>query len=478
MKPSNIIYTISFLSLILSIALLFPLAFSIYYRDGLEFAYVMQIAILLLFGSVLKLFTEKPPELTIREGFMTVTLTWLVLSLFGSIPFMFSGFVPSFTDAFFEAMSGFTTTGASILTDIEALPKSVLFWRDMTQWMGGMGVITLAVAIFPYLGTGGSQLFKAEAPGPIKDKISPRISETAKILWFIYFLLTVAEIVLLIFGGVSFFESVCTALGTMATGGFSPRNASIAAYSPYVQYIVILFMFLAGTNFSLHYWFLKGRLSAYTQNPEFRFFAGVIAIAFILIVVFRMIQGETFSERFIRGSLFQTISIITTTGFITEDYEKWPFVTQLILLSLMFIGGCTTSTGGGMKNVRVQIFFKYVNVELKKLFSPHGIFPIKIGDKPVPENIFLNILAFIGLYILIFFIGVLAMAGLGMDIASSIGAAATALGNIGPGLARVGPVDNFAHVPVLGKWILSVLMMIGRLEIFTVLVIFTRQFWR
>ncbi len=479
MKPSNIAYTLSVLLLILTGAFIVPLGFSIYYRDGLEIAYATQMAIMLLFGLALKFFIERPTELTIREGFLTVALSWLFLSLFGCIPFMASGFIPGFTDAFFETISGFTTTGASILTDIEALPKSLLLWRDMTQWLGGMGVITLAVAIFPFLGTGGSQLFKAEVPGPIKDKISPRISETAKILWFVYFIFTVAQILLLMLGGVSFFESVCTSFGTMATGGFSPRNASIAAYSSaYVHYIVLIFMFIAGTNFSLHYWFLKGRLSSYHKNPEFRFFVGVILIAFIMIVIFRFIQGEAFSEVAIRSSLFQTISLITTTGFITEDYAKWPFVTQVILLSLMFVGGCTTSTGGGIKNVRIHILFKYINVEIKKLFSPRGIFPIKIGDKPVSESILLNILAFITLYGLIFFLGVLAMTGLGMDIVTSIGAAATSIGNVGPGLGNVGPVYNYAHVPALGKWILAFLMMIGRLEIFTVLVIFTRSFWR
>jgi trk system potassium uptake protein TrkH len=479
LKLSNILYTLSVLLLILSAAFVAPLSFSVYYKDGLALVYAVQIAVMLLLGFALKFFIPKPTELTIREGFLTVALVWIILSLFGCIPFMASGYIPCFTDAFFETMSGFTTTGASILTDIEALPKSLLLWRDMTQWLGGMGVITLAVAIFPYLGTGGSQLFKAEVPGPIKDKISPRISETAKLLWFVYFIFTGAEIVLLMSGGVSFFESVCTSFGTMATGGFSPRNASIAAYSSaYVHYIVLIFMFIAGTNFSLHYWFLKGRLSSYHTNPEFRFFAGVIVTAFILIVVFRWMNGEDLSEASIRGSLFQTVSLITTTGFITEDYETWPFVTQIILVALMFVGGCTTSTGGGIKNIRIQILFKYLNVEIKKLFSPHGIFPVKIGDRPVPENMLSNILAFIALYGLIFFFGVLAMSGLGMDVVSSIGAAAATMGNIGPGLGSVGPVDNFAHIPALGKWVLSSLMMIGRLEIFTILVIFTRSFWR
>lgn len=431
-----------------------------------------------LLSLILRSFAKRPTELTIKEGFLTVTLSWITLSLFGSIPFMVSGFIPHLTDAFFETMSGFTTTGASILTDIETLPKSLLLWRNMTQWLGGMGVIALAVAILPFLGVGGVQLFKAEVPGPIKDKISPRISETAKILWGVYIIFTVAETILLMFGGLSFFESLCTTFGTMATGGFSPRNASIGAYpSAYVHYVITLFMFIAGVNFSLHYWALRGRLNHYFSNPEFRFFLGVVSMALGCIMMARLFGGEIISEELFRSSLFQTVSILTTTGFVTHDYEQWPFVTQVILLSLMFIGGCTSSTGGGIKNVRIQILFKYLGAELRKLFHPHGVFPIKMKDKTVPESIVSNIMGFILLYLLIFFFGVMAMAGLGLDIDTSIGAVAATLGNVGPGIGGVGPVDNYSHLPILGKWILSFMMMVGRLEIYTVLVIFTRHFW-
>jgi trk system potassium uptake protein TrkH len=478
LKISNIAHTLSGLLLILSGSFILPLAFSFYYKEGLQFIYALQIAGMLLLSLILKSFIRRPTELTVREGFLTVTLSWVILSLFGSIPFMVSGFIPSFTDAFFETMSGFTTTGASILTDIEALPRSLLLWRDMTQWLGGMGVIALAIAIFPYLGVGGFQLFKAEVPGPIKDRISPRIGETARILWMVYLLFTVAETILLMLGGLSFFESLCTTFGTLATGGFSPRNASIAAYSsPYIHYIVTLFMFIAGVNFSLHYWALKGKLGRYFKNSEFRFFGIVICIALGLIMVARWMGGEIFSEKLFRDSLFQTISIVTTTGFVTHDYEQWPFVTHIILLALMFIGGCTSSTGGGIKNVRVLVLLKEMGSELRRLFHPHGIFPVRVGDKPVPENVVSNVVVFIALYMLIFLFGVLAMAGLGLDIDTSIGAVAATLGNVGPGIGTVGPVDNYSHIPILGKWVLSFLMMTGRLEIFTVLVIFTRHFW-
>jgi trk system potassium uptake protein TrkH len=341
-----------------------------------------------------------------------------------------------------------------------------------------MGVIALAVAIFPYLGVGGFQLFKAEVPGPIKDRISPRISETARILWMVYLIFTLAQTILLMLGGLSFFESLCTTFGTLATGGFSPRNASIAAYpSPYIHYIVTLFMFIAGVNFSLHYWALKGKWRHYFKNSEFRFFGTIICIALGWIMGARWMGGEIFSEELFRGSLFQTVSIVTTTGFVTRDYEQWPFVTHIILLALMFIGGCTSSTGGGIKNVRVLVLLKEMGAELKKLFHPHGIFPIKIGDKAVPESAVSSVVVFIALYMLIFLFGVLAMAGLGLDIDTSIGAVAATLGNVGPGIGTVGPVDNYSHIPILGKWVLSFLMMTGRLEIFTVLVIFTRRFW-
>jgi trk system potassium uptake protein TrkH len=482
LKFSNIAYTLSGLWLILSGCFTIPLAFSFYYRDGLLLVYAFQMGGMLLLWLIFRLFTKKPTELTVREGFLTVTLSWVTLSLFGLVPFMVSGFIPDFTDAFFETMSGFTTTGASILTNIEAFPKSLLVWRNMTQWLGGMGVIALAVAILPFLGVGGVQLFKAEVPGPIKDKISPRISGTAKILWIVYLIFTVAETILLMLGGLSFFESLCTTFGTMATGGFSPRNESIAAYSsPYVHYVIIVFMFIAGVNFSLHYWALKGRLSHYMRNPEFRFFLGIITSALALIMAARLAsvtRGEILYEEFFRSSLFQTVSIVTTTGFVTQNYVQWPFVTQIILLSLMFIGGCTSSTGGGIKNVRIQILLKYIGSELKKLFHPRGVFPIKVGEKHVPDNIVSNIMGFIILYFLIFFFGVMVMAGLGIDMDTSIGAVAATLGNVGPGIGKVGPAGDYSHLPILGKWILSFLMMTGRLEIFTVLVIFTRHFWR
>lgn len=479
MRLSNILYLLSSLWLLLSGFFLLPLGFSLYEKDGLHFLYLIQMIGMALFSLLIRFLTKRPVEFQIREAFLTVTLCWVTFSFFGAIPFMISGYIPNLTDAFFETMSGFTTTGATILKDIEALPKSLLLWRNMTQWLGGMGVIALAVAILPFLGVGGVQLFKAEVPGPIKDKLSPRISETAKILWGVYFIFTIAEILLLKIGGLSLFDSICVTFGTLATGGYTPTNNSIAAYpSPYIHYVIIVFMFIAGGNFSLHYWALKGRVRHYISNPEFLFFLGVILVTTGVVLLARLLRGDILSEELIRNSLFQIVSIVTTTGFVTEDYERWPFVAQILLLALMMFGGCTSSTGGGMKQVRVMVVFKFIHSELKKLFHPHGIFPIRMGERTVNESLVLNIMGFVATYILVFFLSVLVMSGLGLDIDTAAGAVAATLGNVGPGIGGVGPVENYSHIPVLGKWVLSFLMLVGRLELFTVLVIFTRTFWR
>jgi trk system potassium uptake protein TrkH len=476
---NHIAYSLSGLLLILGGSFSLPLAFSLYFQEGLHRLFGVQAAAMLMAGLVLRRVIPRPDHLSLREGFLIVSLSWVIMSFLGALPFMLSGFIPSLTDAFFETMSGFTTTGASILKDIEALPKSMLVWRSMTHWLGGMGIIALAVAIFPSLGVGAGQLFKAEAPGPVKERISPRISETAKILWMIYLLFTVAETVLLMMGGLDFFESLCTTFGSLATGGFSPRNASIAAYpSPYIHYVVIFFMFISGANFNLHYFFFKGRWTIYGRDSEFRFYGGVVLFATGLIILIRCLGGKAFSEDLFRGSLFQTVSLLTTTGFISDDFERWPLATHVILLFLMFIGGCTSSTGGAIKNIRILIVLKQTGSELKKLFHPHGVFPIKIGNKPIPDATVSNVTGFFILYMLIFGFSVLAMAWLGLELDTSIGAVAACLGNIGPGMGTVGPVDNYGHLPAVGKWILSMLMMVGRLEIYTVLIIFLPRFWR
>lgn len=479
MKRANILYVLSRLCIIAGGFFLLPLVFSFYYLDGIHFHYIFTIAGILALSGVTWPFTSKPTELTTREGFLVVNLCWIGFALFGSVPFMTTGYIPSLTDAFFESMSGFTTTGATILCDIEVLPKSLLLWRNMTQWLGGMGVIALAVAIFPFTGMGGAHLFKAEVPGPSKDKISSRISDTAKLLWGVYLIFTVAQTAMLMVGGLSLFDALCITFGTLATGGFAPLNTSIAQIpSPYVHYTTIFFMTVAGINFNLHYWALRGNLTHYFKNPELKLYVSIIGGSTILIALIRVFLGTNFSEELVRDCLFQVVSLMTTTGFVTKDYELWPAATQFLLLLVMFVGGCASSTGGAIKAVRILVLFKYIGTEVKKLFYSRGIFPVKMAGKPVPENLVSNILAFIALYMLFFIFGTLALTCVGLDILSAAGAAAATLGNVGPGLGSVGPVDNFAHVPVVGKWVLSFLMLAGRLELFTVLVLFTGRFWK
>jgi trk system potassium uptake protein TrkH len=479
MRFSNVAYALSQLLLILGAAFIPSVAFSVIDGDGLFWIFLAEAAGLAAVSLLLRVLNLKPREITVREGFLIVSLAWVMMSFLGSLPFVLSGYVPSFTDGFFETMSGFTTTGASILTDIEALPRSLLFWRSLTHWLGGMGVIALAVALFPFLGAGGFQLFKAESPGPIKDRIVPSTQQTAGILWMIYIGLSVMETVLLIAGGMPGFDAVCVTFGTMATGGFAIKNASIAAYSsPFLQYVIIVFMFLAGTNFTLHYGLLRGRIKEYFANSEFRFYAFIILSALMLITVNVISSGDPFCEDTVRGSLFQTVSIITTTGFITKDYGYWPHFSQMVLVILMVIGACATSTGGGIKNIRVLVLLRSVGAQLKKLLHPSSVVPVKINGRVVSEGTVANVLAFLSLYLLLFIGGVLVILAVGLDIPSSIGAVAASLSNIGPGIGVVGPAENYSAVHPLGKWVLSFLMMIGRLEIFSVVIIFRRSFWR
>ncbi|NTW24929.1 MAG: TrkH family potassium uptake protein, partial [Lentimicrobium sp.] len=398
--------------------------------------------------------------------------------VFGAIPFMLSGVTQSYTDAFFETMSGFTTTGASIFTDIESIPKGILFWRSLTHWIGGMGIIVLSLAVLPVLGIGGMQLFMAEVPGITPDKLHPRITQTAQRLWGIYVLLTFVLTLLLMLGGMNLFDALCHAFGTMATGGFGTKNDSVAGFSPYIQYVIIIFMFLAGVNFTLHYFALKGKFKKIITNEELRnyFYVVIIATAIIASALY-IIQGQP-AEKSFRDSLFQVVSIVTTTGFVSTDYLLWPFFAWFLIFLLMFTGGCAGSTGGGIKMVRILLLFKNSLLELKRLIHPLAIIPVRLNGKSVPQNIIFNVLAFFLIYIIIFAFGSLALTFLGLEFESAVGATAACLGNIGPGLGIVGPVLNFGLVPDAGKWLLSLLMLLGRLELFTVLILFSSSFWK
>jgi trk system potassium uptake protein TrkH len=471
---------LGFLLLIEAIGIFLALPFSLYYGDNDISAIVISGILSALTGGVMIVLTwNYREEPGIREGYAIVTFGWILLSVFGALPFLLSGYIPNFADAFFETMSGFTTTGATILTDIERLPHGLLFWRSLTHWFGGMGIILLSIAILPILGVGGMQLFKAEVPGVVYDKLTPRIKETAAILWSVYLGLTILEIILLMLGNMPFFDSVCHTFGTMATGGFSTKNASIGFYqSPYIQYVIIIFMFLAGVNFVFHYHALKGDFSAFQRSTEFRLYSGIIIGASAFGAVYHWINSGLGPEQSFRDSLFQVVSIMTTTGFGTADYEKWSGFLQVMLFLLMFVGGMAGSTGGGVKVVRLSIVLRMSKNAIRRQIHPRAIYLTRIDGKKVSDDILYNVITFVMIFVLIFFIGSIIMSATGLDLESAFGSTIACLGNIGPGLGSVGPTDNYAHITWFGKYVLSFLMLIGRLELFTVLVLFSRSYWR
>lgn len=479
----NLRIIIGILGLLLSISglsMLLCIPFSIYYgEDWLTFVYSSGITLLVGISCWLVGQKEKNRELKKRDGYLVVTLGWLMMAFFGTLPYFFSGSIDFFTNAFFETMSGFTTTGASILNDIEAMPKGILFWRSLTQWIGGMGIIVLTVAILPILGIGGIQLFVAEAPGIGPEKLKPRIKDTAKRLWLIYLGLTTLEMILLMFGGMSFFDAINHSLTTMATGGFSTKQDSIAFFnSAYIQYVIVFFMFAAGTNFTIIYFGIKGKFKKLWQNEEFRVYLLITALLSICVGITIYLLGGISTEQAFRDALFQTVSIFTTTGYVASDYTQWmPFLTMLFF-SLMFIGASSGSTAGGVKIVRHIILFKNSFLEMKRQLHPSAVIPVRLNHKAINRDTTFQVLAFMMIYFLIFAVGSIAIALTGVDVMTAIGASATSLGNIGPGLGLVGPVNNFAHMPDASKWILNILMLLGRLELFTVLMLFTPYFWK
>ncbi|MFO7616802.1 MAG: TrkH family potassium uptake protein [Bacteroidales bacterium] len=431
-------------------------------------------------GIAAVLFTSHTTSnLSRREAFFVVTTGWLTISFFGSLPFLLSGYIPNLTDAFFETMSGFTTTGATILDDIEALPRGLLFWRAMTQWLGGMGIIVLALSFLPAFGIGGMQLYTAEAPGMTVDKVSPRVYQTARTIWGLYFFLTLLEMVLLMFGGLSWFDSICHSFTTMATGGFSTKQASIAYWqSPYIQYVITLFMLIAGTNFTLMFFALRGKPGRLFRHEEWRYYILFILGFTALIFAGLMLTNGGRVEETFRNALFTVVSIMTTTGFITTDYLKWAPVLTMLVFALFFFGASIGSTGGGVKIMRIGILLKNSYYELRRLIHPHAVIPVRFNQLCVEPKIVNNILAFFMFYVGIFFISSIIMTLFEPDMSTSMGAVASCLGNIGPGLGSVGPVNSYSHIHDVGKWFLSLLMMTGRLELFTVLIIFTPSFWQ
>jgi trk system potassium uptake protein TrkH len=466
---------------------------SFIYKDGVTFNLLLAGIVTIVIGSLIMFTTRKNrKELQKRDGFMIVTFGWIFMSLTGTLPYLFTGAIPSFTNAFFETMSGYTTTGATILNDIEILPEGILFWRSITHWIGGMGIIVLAIAILPLLGIGGMELFAAEAPGPGSDKLHPRITDTAKRLWLIYVGYTIAESILLNLAGMSLFDAVNQSLSTLSTGGFSTKNTSIAYWNdqPLIQYIIIVFMFLAGTNFVLSYFAFKTKFSKILKDEEFKmYFFGIIVFTVIVAsgiyfgadnsgssVDHPMVLGEF--ESAIRHGLFQVIAIVTTTGFVSADFTLWtPFLTVLFF-GLMFLGGSAGSTAGGIKIVRHIIMIKNGILEFRRTLHPHAILPVRYNKKAVHQPIVYNILAFFILYLLSFIIGVMVFSYLGLDFKTALGGAVSTLGNVGPAFGDLGPAENYGSIPKMAKWWATALMLIGRLELFTVLILLTPFFWR
>ncbi len=474
-----ILHILGFLLMIEGLLMLSGIPFSLYYCETKCHSLLYSGIITSGIGLITWFFTRKASRnFGKREGYIIVAVSWLVITIFGTLPYLLSGVISDFTNAFFETMSGFTTTGATILTDIEAVPRGLLFWRSMTHWIGGMGIIVLSVAIMPLLGIGGMQLFIAEMPGVTLDKLHPRITQTAKRLWIIYVMLTIAQTVLLMFGGMSFFDSLCHTFATMSTGGFSTRNTSVAGFSPYIQYIIILFMILAGTNFTLHYLALNGRIREIWRNEEFRYYI-LFTVGFsILTGILLIILGGSGVEKTFRDAMFQVVSIVTTTGFVTSDYLMWPGQLWIIIFLLMFIGGSAGSTGGGIKIARQVLLLKNSALEFKRIIHPQAIIPVKFNGKAVSPEIIHIVVAFFLFYLLTFFAGTFIMTLIGLDFETAIGATIASLGNIGPGLGAVGPVENYSALPALAKWTCSFLMMLGRLELFTVMILFSASFWK
>ena len=533
MNKHFIIFSVGRLLEILAFILFIPAAIAFFEIQSRVFpdilfnykllGFIIAIISAFICGTLLKIIGSR--ELTgtgIREGFAIVTFGWIILTLFGSIPLFVhfitqvefvttSSVIRAFTDAYFEIMSGFTTTGATIITNIEALPRGLLFWRSLTHWLGGMGIVTLALAILPVFGIASYQMFRGEVPGPTSERLKPRLAQTAKILWGVYALLTLVEVILLSFGGMSIFDALCHAFGTMATGGFSTKSGSIGAFnSAYIDWVVIVFMFFAGMNFVIHYQVLFARKwKLIKNNREFRFYSAVLLTAITAAVIvlhvrglapreqiassFRStpLSGEQLAEKItveeakirtmhdtVRNAAFQVVSITTTTGYSTADSDTWPNFIRFMLVVLMFFGGCAGSTGGGMKMTRIMVGIKTAWREVKTIIQPRLISPIMIGEKELKEKQVANIVGFIALFLGCFVIFSAIMSFLIGDFTTAVTSVVATMCNIGPGLSGVGASQNYAWIPIPGKWVLALCMLLGRLEIYTVLIAFSPLSWK
>lgn len=482
MSWRHLLHVVGAVLLAIGVAMLAPVVVSVVYREWSEIPGLVGAAAATgLVGFGLWRYFDRPGELSTREGFAAVGLAWIALAIFGSLPYLFTGSISNVTDAFFEAAAGITTTGASVIPDPGLLPHGVVFWRSLTQWFGGMGIIVLGVAILPLLGMGAVQLARAESPGPTPDRLTPRFSETAKRLWYVYLALTGIEVVLLTFGDMSLFESINHSLTTLSTGGYSTNAGSLGAFSSYSQWVVIVFMTLAGINFTLHYKVAVRDRTAYFKSVGLRVYLGLIFVAAVLMIIGTW--GGSVSTT-IRDGLFTAVSIITTTGYGTADFGAWVPALGVMIVGLMFVGGMAGSTSGAIKSDRLAILSEASRTDVRRLIHPRGVFVTRVGKDPIPDLVVETVQTFFLLYMFSFMTGVFLMAGTGfladssMDIVSMVSAVASSLGNVGPGLGDVGPTGNYLGLPALSKWLLSSLMIIGRLEILPILILFNPEVWR
>jgi len=471
---------IGFLFMFCGVAMSTSLPFSFYYRSGDAGALGVTALLSFLAGLLLyRLFRQHRHAMKIREGVFVVGVGWIILSSIGAVPFLLVGVIDNFTDAFFEMISGFTTTSATTLESIEFLPEGLLFWRSLAHWIGGMGMIVLSLAILPMLGVGGMQMYHAEVPGPTPDKLSPRIKQTAALLWTVYASVSGVLTILLMFGGMNLFDALCHTFGTMGTGGCSTRDAGLAFYnSEYINILVTVFMVIAGMNIAVQYRILRGEVSLLWTGSEIRFYFGIIVTVSIIVIVYRVFSGSALTGTVISDSVFHVVSIGTTTAFVNSDFSAWGSMMVLIFFLLMFTGACAGSTSGAMKSVRILVLFKAAYAEIIRLVHPRAVVPVRLNKRALPPDIIGRIFAFFVIYLLSFVIASFVMMLLGLSMYDAFGAVAAMLGNIGLGFSGDSITSEYGQIPLLGKWVLAFCMVLGRLEFFTLLLILSPTFWK
>lgn len=480
-RVRGVLHILGVFLIVMAATMLIPVLYGLVVASGGMRAMLLSVGITLGCGLALMRICRRPAtELGVREGILLTVLVWIAVVLFGALPFCFSPAFPTFTDAIFESSSGFTTTGATILPDVEILPPAIQLWRHFAHWLGGMGVVLLGIAVLPLIGAGGMALYRAEFSGARSERLKPRITETALSLWRIYVALTLAEYLLLRVAGLDAFEAACHAFSTMGTGGFSTRTASVAAFqSPAVEYIITLFMILAGMNFTQHYrlW-ARGEVRSFVRDVETRGFVLILGLAGLAVTVSLLYHQHMPLEPAFRAAFFQVASIGASTGFATADYEQWAPMCHAILFLLMFMGGCTGSTSGGWKVFRVMLMGRLVFRELRRTSERRGVFALRLGDQVIPEQAIQSLLSLVYLSLVVYVAAVLALTATGVDLLTSLSAVIASMSSVGPGFGTVGPVENYAHLPVLAKWVLVFCMIAGRLEFYTAIVVFTPAFWR